>query len=101
MTLETIAVVPPIKLLGLLGAGFYILNYVLLTMRVLSSEHWGFFVINLTASSLVLISLSLEFNAATAVIQTFWIGVSIWGLVTRLRPNRLPRATSDRLRPLG
>lgn len=97
MLFETVSLMPPIKLLGLLGAGCYILNYVLLTSRVLSSEHWLFFMMNLTASTLVMISLSHEFNTASAVIQSFWIAVSLWGLVTRLgRPD----SPDGRLRPL-
>jgi hypothetical protein len=101
MSIEAIAFFPPIKLLGLLGAGFYILSYVLLTSRVLSSEHGMYFALNLAASTLVMISLSHEFNAASAVIQTFWIVVSLWGLLSRFGRRRPAPMPTGRLRPLG
>ena len=55
---------------------------------------------NLSASSLVLISLSQSFNAASVVIQLFWFVVSIVSIFVRLRRNRPAARDATRLRRL-
>ncbi len=84
----------PLQVIGLLGACLYMTNYALLTVRVLTAEHRSYFVVNLLAAAMVLASLAQAFNMATLAIQVFWIGVSAWGLASRLRrrPAAMPRA---------
>ncbi|MEM9796812.1 MAG: hypothetical protein AAF919_09995 [Pseudomonadota bacterium] len=96
---ETFALVPPLQLIGLLGAMTYIATYFLLTARILTSEHVVYFVLNLMASSLVLISLADAFNVASLLIQVFWILASIVGVTVRLARPKSP-AARDRLRPI-
>ncbi len=75
-------------LLGVIGFGLYVANYTALTNRWLSCESLTFFCINLSAAVLVLIGLSVNFNLASAMIQTFWIVLSSWAIVLRLiRPR--------------
>lgn len=76
---------------GIAGFGLYVLNYTLLTFRKLQTEHVLFFVLNGTAAVLVLIGLSSAFNLASAMIQIFWIGISVVAVVVRLR-NRSSKA---------
>ena len=82
---------------GLVGAATYVASFVALTARVIDAESRAYFALNLAAAALVALSLAEAFNVASLVIQTFWIGVSLWGLATRLR-RREPAAA--RLRPL-
>ncbi|KIT17409.1 CBU_0592 family membrane protein [Jannaschia aquimarina] len=91
---------PPIlQMLGIAGAGLYMTNFALLTSRVLSSEMVTYYVLNIGAAFLVLLSLAGEFNLAALAIQLFWIVVSFWGVITRLfRPR--PILPSERLSPL-
>lgn len=88
MLAETLSHTPPLQLAGLLGAGLYMTNYTLLTSRVLTSDQSVYFAINLVAALLVLSSLTEGFNAATLVIQVFFVGVSLCGILVRLRRAR-------------
>ena len=85
--------------LGLIGALCYICNYTMLVLRLTSTERVSYFVVNLTAASLVLASLGHAFNAGSAVIQTFFIGVSICGIVSRVRRRRLAARNAAPERP--
>ena len=80
---------PPhmIEFVGVLGFGLYVLNYTLLTTRVISGNSLQFFAANLTAASCVLIGLTVSFNLASALIQIFWVVMSLIGItLNMIRP---------------
>lgn len=80
-------------LIGLLGAAFYIAAYGLAALDLLPSQSWWFYFFNLVAGGLVLVGLmGGDFNLAAAVIQVFYAGVSVLGLV--LHRGRAQRARS-------
>ncbi|WP_299820820.1 hypothetical protein [uncultured Jannaschia sp.] len=85
------SVTAPTQICGILGATLYVTNYVLLTLRVLSPATMRYFALNLAASLLVLSSVVHAFNVATLVIQVFFVGISVVGIVTRLRGRRTRR----------
>lgn len=91
----------PLQILGLCGAGVYMMTYALLTFRILTPEQPSYFAMNLVASTSVLISLAEAFSAASFAIQVFWIAVSLTGICRTLAaaPRRSERS-ADRLRPL-
>lgn len=99
--------VTPLQMLGLVGAGTYMASYAMLTLRLITPDSTSYFLLNLLASGMVLVSLTQAFNAASVAIQLFWIVVSLYGLTDRARSRagrvcrRLPRVTADRLRPIG
>lgn len=70
--------------LGIIGFGFYVIGYLMLTLRFLRSESIAFFALNAAAAGLVLISLTAAFNLASALIQAFWIAISLLGIAIRL-----------------
>lgn len=72
-------------LIGIAGFGLYVLTYGLLTFRVLNGHSLCYFAMNLTASSCVLIGLTSSFNLAAAMIQIFWISMSMIGIMLHLR----------------
>ena len=59
------------------------LSYTLLTTHRVTSSSISYFAVNLLAASLVLISLMGAFNLASALIQVFWIAVSILAIAMR------------------
>lgn len=65
---------------GHLGAAFYIGSYASLQSGLIKGSGYTYAVLNLIAASLVLISLTYAFNAASAFIQVFWIAISIVGI---------------------
>lgn len=98
----TQTVITPLQVCGVLGATLYVTNYVLLTSRVLTPATTPYFALNLTASLLVLSSLVQAFNIATLIIQVFFVGISLIGIVTRVRrarPGRVPAAAALRPEP--
>lgn len=73
------------ELIGIAGFGLYVLTYGLLTFRVIAGHSLIYFAMNLTAASCVLIGLSSSFNLASAMIQIFWISMSLIGIMMQLR----------------
>lgn len=73
------------ELTGIAGFGLYVLTYGLLTFRILSAQSVHYFCFNLTAATCVLIGLSSSFNLASAMIQIFWISMSLIGIMLQLR----------------
>lgn len=88
--MEILLSLPPYVLesIGLVGFALYVMNYGLLTMQWLNSNCAIYFAINLTAASFVLIGLAGSFNLAAALIQGFWVVMSILGLIIRLRQRQ-------------
>lgn len=80
------------EVIGVLGFAIYVLNYLLLTVNWLTSQCTSYFALNMLAATLVLIGLTHSFNLASALIQSFWIVISIIAIVIRIR--RRPAARS-------
>ncbi len=76
------------KLVGVAGFALYVLNYAMLTFGVLSTSATPYFVVNFFAAAMVLLSLMINFNLASALIQVFWIFMSTIGIFTRFKPDR-------------
>lgn len=74
--------------IGIAGFGLYVLTYGLLTLNRVDSKNLSYFVLNLMAASLVLIGLVGAFNLASALIQVFWISISIFAIVVRIRNRK-------------
>ena len=71
--------------IGVLGFSLYVINYALLTVHRITSQSKAYFMMNLIAATLVLISLSHAFNLASALIQVFWIAISLLAVAMRMR----------------
>ena len=76
------------RAIGVLGFLTYVFNYFALSFRILSSEHIRFFALNISAATMVLISLTQDFNLASVLIQSFWIVIGSLAIVIRLRQRR-------------
>ena len=76
------------EIAGVVGFLLYVCNYAMLTLRKLSGDSIIYYVINFSAASLVLIGLSASFNLAAAMVQSFWIVMSIIGITLRLVRRR-------------
>ncbi len=83
-------------LVGIAGFSVYVCNYTLLTVHKLHSHDTAYFVLNLVAASLVLIGLTASFNLASALIQMFWVLISLTAICLRLRRGRSAPAGSAR-----
>ncbi len=72
-------------IVGNLGVLCIVGCYLLLQLGKMTSEMLAFSVINLIGAALILISLSVEFNLAAAMIEIFWVMISVVGIVRYLR----------------
>ncbi len=68
-------------LIGVMGAGLYILNYFMLQLNVIRGSGVLYPVVTIFAASFVLISMSAEFNLAGSIIQMAYILISVMGLL--------------------
>jgi len=73
------------RTVGLIGVVFILIVYFANQRRWLSSEDWRFPAANLVGSLLILISLLVEWNTPSVVIELCWIAISFYGLVNRPR----------------
>ncbi len=84
-----------LRLLGVLGFFSYVAMYTCLSLRILNSESILYFAGNIVAASLVLISLTQDFNLASALIQIFWIAIGIPAIVLRLAKRRSDKVADE------
>ncbi len=73
-----------VEYVGVIGFGLYVMNYTLLTTRVITGNSLLYFTVNLTAALCVLIGLTVSFNLAAALIQMFWVCMSLIGIALYL-----------------
>ena len=80
--------------IGLAGVAGYVAAYTLLQLGFLDGNGVPYSVANVVAAALVLVSLTEDFNLASAVIQVVWIFVGVIGLLLRLMHKRTLYATN-------
>ena len=82
-------------IIGMAGAAGYVTSYAMLQLGFLDGNGVRYSVANVAAATLVLISLTDQFNLASAVIQVIWIAIGVSGLVVRMFHRRGRRATAQ------
>ncbi|WP_299951760.1 cyclic nucleotide-binding domain-containing protein [uncultured Ruegeria sp.] len=80
-----------IVMIGVFGAGLYILNYFLLQMGFIRGSGVTYPVLVIIAASCVLISMAEEFNLAGSIIQMAYILISVLGLLRGYLSHHLVR----------
>jgi len=71
------------RAIGLVGAAIFVVAYFANQARWLSSEDWRYPAANLAGALLILVSLFVEWNLPSVVIEAFWAAISVYGLVNR------------------
>jgi hypothetical protein len=72
-------------IVGAVGVALIVAMYLLLQGgRIAATQPW-FSVLNALGSALILVSLFYEFNLAAAIIEVFWLLISLYGLVRTWR----------------
>lgn len=87
------------RALSVVGFLIYVGNYLLLTFRLLNSDSLGYFGGQALAAFCVLIGLAEAFNMASAMIQVFFLAISLCGVLIRVRIKVAAPPRSDG--PLG
>ena len=65
---------------GLAGSGLVVLAYLLNQTGRLASTDWRYPAANLAGALAILLSLIDAWNLPSALIEAFWIGISLFGL---------------------
>ena len=68
------------ELAGLAGFALYMGSYALLSAGILDCRTYAYAAMNLAAAACVLVSLTESFNLASALIQSSWVAISLFGL---------------------
>ncbi|WP_220720484.1 CBU_0592 family membrane protein [Agarivorans litoreus] len=68
-------------IVGLLGTALVVGSFFLLQLERLNPKQLAYNLMNLSGAILLLISLCINFNLASFVIELFWIGASVVGIV--------------------
>ena len=69
-----------ISSIGLLGSALVIAAYFANQQGWMSAEGWRYSLMNLIGAALILVSLYAEWNLPAAVIEGFWVAISLYGL---------------------
>ena len=68
-------------IIGMMGTTLVVLAFFLIQMDKIDPKGLNYNLLNLTGAILLLISLCINFNLASFVIEIFWIIASIVGLI--------------------
>lgn len=72
------------RCLGLVGFGLYVLSFLLLSTGHISSVRVRYFALNLVAALCVIASLAVDFNLSSALIQGFYVVISLTAMGLRM-----------------
>lgn len=67
-------------ILGTLGVTIIIITYILLQLEYVRSKQLVYSLFNAIGSALILISLYFSFNFPSAVVEVFWLLISLFGV---------------------
>jgi paired small multidrug resistance pump len=73
---------------GFVGVAIVLFIYFANQQRWLSSEDWRFPFANALGSALILVSLVVQWNFPSFIINCVWIAISIYGLIKGIRAKR-------------
>ncbi len=72
-------------ILGNLGVSFIVGTYILLQMERMSSAGFTYSILNALGAFFVIISLLHNFNLSGIIVQSFWAGISVLGILRQWR----------------
>ncbi|WP_424944423.1 CBU_0592 family membrane protein [Aliiroseovarius crassostreae] len=77
--------------LGVVGFLSYMAGYAALQLRMIDGDGLTYSISKVLGATLVLISLTTDFNLSAALIQVSFLVIGLVGIVIRLRGRRHPR----------
>ncbi|MEO1139174.1 MAG: hypothetical protein AAFW87_06930 [Pseudomonadota bacterium] len=81
------------RAIGLIGFSLYVIGFLLLSTGKIESSKIAYFLLTLTAALCVMISLTVDFNLSSALIQLFYVLFSLCAIALRLRKSDVENAT--------
>ena len=68
-------------MLGTLGVAVIVVTYVLLQIERVRSDQLLYSLLNAAGAALILISLFYSFNLPSFIVESFWLTISLFGIV--------------------
>ena len=68
-------------LVGSIGVGLIVLTYVFLQLEKIRSKSLLYSILNALGASLIIVSLSFNFNFSAFIVEFFWVLISLYGIV--------------------
>jgi len=87
---KTRVTLAPYDILGIVGVGFILVAYLALQMEKMDPKSVLYSTLNALGAALVLISLYFDFNLSAALVEGFWLCISLYGLCKALALSRGP-----------
>lgn len=78
-------------LVGTAGVAAIVVTYLMLQLGRIDPRGLGYSVLNAVGSALILVSLTVQFNLSAAVIEGFWLAISLYGIAAWLTRRRAMR----------
>jgi hypothetical protein len=72
------------NIIGITGTALLISSYFLLQKGKLKSDDWSYLWMNLIAAIMISYSLFWFWNWASVLIEIFWIGITVYGMLRKL-----------------
>ncbi len=77
-------------IVGNIGVSFIIGTYILLQLERMDSESYLYSILNALGALFVIISLTYDFNLSGIIVESFWVGISLVGLIRQWRLRHRP-----------
>ena len=78
------------RAIGFFGFALHVYGFISLSTGRIDSQGTSYFLLKLVASACVLVSLFVDFNFNSALIQVFYIAIAIGAVVVRQAPAPTP-----------
>ncbi len=75
---------------GSIGAITIVITYMLLQLKKIKSDDLLYSILNAIGAGLILLSLIYKFNLSAFLIEIFWLFISIYGIVIKLKNASQP-----------
>ena len=72
-------------IVGNLGVSFIIGTYLFLQLGRMNSTSYTFSILNALGAFFVIVSLAYDFNLSLFIIEVFWVGASLLGIVRQMQ----------------
>jgi len=76
-------------IIGVIGMAGVVFAYFAIERNWFNNKDIKFYVINLIGASLLLISLLINFNLGSFIIEIFWIAISMTGIINYYKRQRI------------
>jgi hypothetical protein len=79
------------NILGLIGVVLILLAYFLLQLEKLQSSADLYLLMNFFGAAFILISLYVDFNLPSAIIESAWLAISLMGIIRKHRKKQISK----------